>query len=548
VTYDRYGDRLDRIVVVNLSDPSSPMIEATTAGETDHKRLAISGDLVASIDYIGGGDDRPVLRRIENGELVSVATLPFATPNDTCAFDGAFLHCAQDSAPEGLYQVYDISTPEAPALVSETALDRYVAGDELIVVDGVAIMANGILTTVDVSDRSNPTYRGMFHGAWGLSSVASLGGSLVVSESDQALMTLDTSAFVDFIDIWSRPVQFSGPFALQGEHLFGPATTTFRVVDISNPGQPEFVSNGQSTSSIPERVVPSGDWLYYDNSIYINSYDISDIENPAYGGRSIGGDTNSRIFGFDVNDTWVVASRYASAKTRIDVYDRSTPATPQILGSVSIDGFAGSSGLVLADSTAYIHVGYSYRIVSLDDPTAPMDLGDFAVPYDPKALARDGDRLLVAGRYDTALFDISDPRAPVELGSFTVAPIAPGLPRAVALHGDTAALSTLEGTYLLDITQPDQPVLLGAASREGSVILFDDWMLISGLYVFDISACETCVADLAAPFGELTFGDINAFLQAFAGGDGAADLAEPFGELTFGDINAFLQAFAGGCP
>ncbi len=55
-------------------------------------------------------------------------------------------------------------------------------------------------------------------------------------------------------------------------------------------------------------------------------------------------------------------------------------------------------------------------------------------------------------------------------------------------------------------------------------------------------------SDLAAPFGQLTFADIAAFLAAFNGSDAAADLAEPFGALTFADINAFLGAFAAGCP
>jgi hypothetical protein len=55
-------------------------------------------------------------------------------------------------------------------------------------------------------------------------------------------------------------------------------------------------------------------------------------------------------------------------------------------------------------------------------------------------------------------------------------------------------------------------------------------------------------ADLAEPFGQLTFGDIGAFLAAFDAMEPAADLAEPFGQFTFGDIGAFLAAFDAGCP
>jgi hypothetical protein len=57
-----------------------------------------------------------------------------------------------------------------------------------------------------------------------------------------------------------------------------------------------------------------------------------------------------------------------------------------------------------------------------------------------------------------------------------------------------------------------------------------------------------CPADFAAPFGQLTFADIGAFLNAFATSDSTADLAAPFGQLTFADIGAFLAAFNAGCP
>ncbi len=57
-----------------------------------------------------------------------------------------------------------------------------------------------------------------------------------------------------------------------------------------------------------------------------------------------------------------------------------------------------------------------------------------------------------------------------------------------------------------------------------------------------------CPADLAEPFGQLTFADITAFLGAFTNQDGPADLADPFGQFTFADITAFLTAFAAGCP
>jgi uncharacterized protein (DUF433 family) len=60
------------------------------------------------------------------------------------------------------------------------------------------------------------------------------------------------------------------------------------------------------------------------------------------------------------------------------------------------------------------------------------------------------------------------------------------------------------------------------------------------------AGCDANPADLAPPFGQLTFADISAFLSFFNAGDPRADLAPPFGSLTFADISAFVAAFNDG--
>jgi hypothetical protein len=75
--------------------------------------------------------------------------------------------------------------------------------------------------------------------------------------------------------------------------------------------------------------------------------------------------------------------------------------------------------------------------------------------------------------------------------------------------------------------------------------------IVPGGTPLDLADCPDLpcnAADLAEPFGELTFGDIGAFLGAFDSQDPAADLAAPFGDFTFGDIGAFINAFNNGCP
>jgi hypothetical protein len=71
----------------------------------------------------------------------------------------------------------------------------------------------------------------------------------------------------------------------------------------------------------------------------------------------------------------------------------------------------------------------------------------------------------------------------------------------------------------------------------------------SGVALFERDGCENpCTADLAAPFGELNFFDVAAFLDLYAAQDPAADLAAPFGAWNFFDVSAFMDAYNAGCP
>ncbi len=93
---------------------------------------------------------------------------------------------------------------------------------------------------------------------------------------------------------------------------------------------------------------------------------------------------------------------------------------------------------------------------------------------------------------------------------------------------------TLSGT----IGQPDA----------GAPLTGGNFTLQGGFWALPTAGGPCSIADLAAPFGQLTFADISTFLAAFSTSNPAADLAAPFGSFTFADIAAFLAAFAAGCP
>lgn len=81
----------------------------------------------------------------------------------------------------------------------------------------------------------------------------------------------------------------------------------------------------------------------------------------------------------------------------------------------------------------------------------------------------------------------------------------------------------------------------------------DQWTQYSGSAVAPVGSVEAQVTPLLIQFGEPTgslFWDDLSLTEGSAPPQpcNAADIAAPFGQLTFADISAFLSLFAGGCP
>lgn len=81
----------------------------------------------------------------------------------------------------------------------------------------------------------------------------------------------------------------------------------------------------------------------------------------------------------------------------------------------------------------------------------------------------------------------------------------------------------------------------------GIAVIAGDAQLVGASSGGDYAA-ESCVADLAAPFGTLNFFDIAAYIALYNAGDAQADVAAPFGSLNFFDISAYVGLYNTGCP
>jgi 6-phosphogluconolactonase (cycloisomerase 2 family)/uncharacterized protein (DUF433 family) len=257
------------------------------------------------------------------------------------------------------------------------------------------------------------------------------------------------------------------------------------------------------------------------------------------------------------NREWLYANDSGSNLVRQFQIDGNSATLGQTLSipvfgtalQIAGDGaFLYAAGGISAGGNAFA----GYTIDPADGALTLIGTGPFTSPgASPKGFAVSDDVLFVSHGTDATIRSfLVDPvtGVPTNTGNSFDVGLQGTLREMATLDGrlfaldETTALDGVRGVYAFDVS-PDGSfgVVSGTPVDTGGVSPND-------IAVWGGVSAGCNIADLAEPFGELTFADIGAFLDAFTAGDAAADLAAPLGELTFADIAAFVAAFNTGCP
>jgi len=130
----------------------------------------------------------------------------------------------------------------------------------------------------------------------------------------------------------------------------------------------------------------------------------------------------------------------------------------QLIGGCDTPGEAFD--VAVSGNYAYVADGYAgLRVISVVDPTQPVEIGSFDTPGWARGVAVSGDYAYVAD-YDSGLqvVSVADPARPVQVGHYD----APGLARGVALSGDRAFVAAgVSGLRILSVADPALPTEVG---------------------------------------------------------------------------------------
>jgi hypothetical protein len=339
---------------------------------------------------------------------------------------------------DGGYQLFDISQPMSPALVSTNKYTMYNEGWRVVLDEsrGVVIDYFSGLFFLDFADPKKPAPVGFFPtpstvvGVCGRDryafAVGELSGVLVVDIADPARPALvgATSIF--------RGVQ---SIAVNGDFVYVTDRWSIRVYDVTEPAKPKPGKPLTFTEGIPRTLVIRG------SSAYLTA-------------------DNFGFYALDLTD----------------------PAAPKVAGSFRLPGF--TYGLAVSGDIAYLANSDSgLHILDIRKRDAPAEIGVVKLAGEPSGVAVRGRFAYVASGPDGLIaVDVGRPDAPRVLGTAASGDYS----SAVVLDGDFAYVADgLAGVMKIDVSHPDSPRLVASYDTPGeaqSLAVLGKTILVADTY------------------------------------------------------------------
>jgi len=301
----------------------------------------------------------------------------------------------------------------APTLVG--GWDRLSIAYGVTVVGNYAYAVGDTLEIIDISNPSNPTFK----------------GSYAISEG--------------------QDVQIVGNYAYVADGDSG-----LQIIDISNPTNPTFKGNYNSGSAFSSAlgVQVVGNYAYLaDSGSGLQIIDISNPTNPTFKGNygTYGTAYSVQVVG---NYAYVTNSNTA----RLEIIDISNPTTPTLKGYYYASSFVADVQIV--GNYAYVAAGGSgLQIIDISNPTNPTLKGNYNTSGVAQGVQVVGNYAYVADRESgLQIIDISNPTNPTLKGNYNTS----GVAYDVQIVGNYAYVADLySGLQIIDISNPTNPTFKG---------------------------------------------------------------------------------------
>jgi len=307
----------DGIQIINISNPIEPQI----IGSYNYNN---ANDLIISSNYayIAGYNKLYILdiSEILNPILIGQCSGSLC---DIDLFDNK-IYGVHNSSPNNL-RIIDVNDPTNPELLSDFDLPIYSPGG-IAVKDFTAFIAyGGLLWSIDVENPSNPVM----------------------------LDTLDITNHTNRIII------------KENKAIITNSTSGFEVIDITDPSNMAIISFYDTPGSA-EQINTIGDIVYVADCF--SGIQIIDASDPSIPNLFSRFRTISRAAGLDFEDNYLyIGDDYLG----LDIVSVSDVYNPELIETVSLYSFGGTTSVDLLNDIAYCCTGYqicSVNFVDISDP------------------------------------------------------------------------------------------------------------------------------------------------------------------------------------
>jgi hypothetical protein len=388
VTADCFGlPANSQLIFVNSSTGATPTSVAAVSGTST---ITVSTITVPSGSYYvraatpTGGyitqtimfDVSTLVRRVSQSNL--------AQGNINGGGDGVFItggtyaYVAEGSGTTNAFQIFNISDPRAPVLISQSDLangSNGVSTDDIWVKHGFAFIVEGggTVNALQVFNVTNPA------------------APVLVGQANLANNAGDRLF-----------VQGKYAYVVEG----GSYTNSFEIFNISNPAAPVRVSQSNLTAFDQASIYVQGNYAYIAiGGSASQGFDIFDVSNPAAPILKSATDLNYGVpdDGIFVSGNYAYIAEGAGTTNAFQIFDVSNPSAPVLAGQAdlanagSIDTGGGDS-IWVRDGFAYIVEGAgttnAFEIFDVSNPATPS-----RVSQSPLANSGQPDDIFVSGNY-----------------------------------------------------------------------------------------------------------------------------------------------------
>lgn len=455
------------LLIVDVTDPSAP-VEVGRFRDVDPAGVVVAygaslGDLFA---YVAGNDFE-----VDDSEIDGLGILDVSDPSDpllldTCELEGSFygmalagslVYVANDNL-----DIVDVSNVMSATWIGAYGISASGAANDLALRGGLAYLTGfSGLWIVDVTNPLRPVEKGSWTGSRWTNDIALNGDYAYLSAEYSGLHVIDISnpalpervTAVYLREARAVEVPAGGGAAPPYAYVATSNNRGLIVLDVSNPAGPVELGHNDTpylawSVAVIGREPPEPTYAYV-GSLWDQVW-VLDVSDPAEP-NVVGGWAPDMAYDLEIADGYL----YAANGNGLYIADISSPAHPVQTGYYATT----MHSVAVAGDYAYLGAN-DLRMLDVSDPAAPAEAGFYATPGSAQDVAVDGDLVYVAD----------------SIGGLVILWFAPPTTASISAGGgslvgpfDGTTYTFAPGTFTDTVTVTHTPRFFGAISSTGEL-------------------------------------------------------------------------------